>query len=176
MRLESAVSRKVKIKAALIATGITALTPVYYYWNNSYDNFVASSGLIVNLFLYYILVQPIYVVFIVFFGLYIYQQDHAMLSVIRGVIAAILIVVSLDLISIPHSVPSLFTFSQTIQLSNDPNLTPYPDYQIAKAMSDGPVSLTTDLFVYIFLPIVLNIFALAIAKPNIYTKAFENAS
>jgi len=167
---------KVNLKALIIVIGITGLAPAYYYWNNSFDGFVASSGLVLNLLIYYILVQPIYVIFIAFFGLYIYQQDHAILSVVRGIIAAIFIVISLDLISVPHSVPSLFGFSQTVSLSSDPNLAPYPDYQIAKALSRGPVSFATDLFVYIILPISLNLMALVIAKPRLYTKAFENAS
>ncbi len=165
-----------RFKASLIAIGITILTVAYYYFNNAYDAVVATQGLVVNLLLYYIFVEPVYVIFIALFGWYIYQQDKELFSAFRGVIAGILITVALDLISLPHSIPSLFAVGQTIALPIDPNLAPYADYQIAKAMSNGEVSFITDIFIYILFPVILNIAALVIAKPTIYTEAFESAA
>jgi hypothetical protein len=169
-----------KAKAVLLFSAITAVTLIYYYVNNAYDSWSisAATNWLVAVFVYYTVTQPIYIGFLVLFTWYVYQQDKEIMSAVRGLVAAVLVMVSLDMLSIPHSIPSIFSASQTVSLPNDPSLAPYADYQLGRyfsSLTGGLITFYDDLWIYIGIPILLDLAALGIAKPSIYIKAVESA-
>lgn len=85
-----------------------------------------------------------------------------------------LIMVATDLMSLPHSIPSLWP-GQTTTLPNDPNISPYADWQLARLLSsNGVVTFWIDVSIMIILPIVLNTVAYLIVNPTRYKDLIEH--
>ncbi|MCL4519781.1 MAG: hypothetical protein M1587_11360 [Thaumarchaeota archaeon] len=139
----------------------------YYVANNFYDSWAASTGTnwFLALLVYYFASQPLYLIF-----LYLMYDKFDF----KGLIAAILLMISFDIMSLPHSVQSL-SLGQTTLVPNDPNLAPYADWQLLHAMSaHGIVGFWQLMLVYIAIPTVLDFLALVLVNPEVYEELVEN--
>lgn len=162
-------SAKTRKHALLIFLFITVSGLIYYLLNNAYSSWAysgASYSVIPALFIYYFATQPIYVIFL---WLMRDKWGH------RGLIAAILIMVATDLMSLPHSVPSLWP-GQTAILPNDPNISPYADWQLIHSFSaNGVATFWTVFSVTVLIPILLNTIAYLIVHPRRYQDLIARA-
>lgn len=147
---------------------ITLSSIFYYLVNNAYAAWAIDPGTnwFLEIVVYYVVTQPIYMMFL-------YLMWDKYLS--RGLVAAVLLMVSFDLLSMPHSTQSLFSAGQITMLPNDPNLAPYADWQLGRAMAvNGMLTFYVSILIYIAIPTVLDLIALLLVKPRVYRELVEN--
>jgi hypothetical protein len=148
---------------------ITVSGFIYYLLNNEYSLWAYTTG--ANFWLavlaYYFLSQPIYVLF-----LWLMHGKYGG----RGFLAAILFMVASDIMSLPHSIPSLWQAGEATPLPSDANLAPYGDWQLGRFLAVGGV-LTFEqvIFIYVILPTLLNLVAFLAVKPKAYTELVEHS-
>lgn len=160
--------RSARAQAYVIFLLVTISSIFYYLVNNAYASWAIdpATNWLLEIVVYYFVTQPIYIVF-----LYLMWDKYS----VRGLIAAVLLMVSFDLLSMPHSTQSLFSPSQTTTLPNDPNLAPYADWQLGKAIAwNGVLTFYVSMFIYILIPTILNLIALLIVKPKVYRELVES--
>jgi hypothetical protein len=140
----------------------------YYVLNNLYDSWAYDPGTnwFAAILVYYFLSQPLYLLV-----LYFFWRDFGW----KGLIAGVIVMVSLDISSVPHSIPSLWP-GQTTTIPSDPNLSPYADYQIARILAvHGVIGFPALIFLYIVLPTVLDLIAVLMVSPEEYQELVERS-
>ncbi len=156
-------TRSIIIFALITLTGVG-----YYILNNYYDSWAFNSG--TNWFLavivYYFLSQPLYLLILYFF----YDRYG-----VTGVIAGILVMVSLDISSVPHSIPSVLP-GHTTPIPSDPSLAPYADWQIGRLLANnGVIGFWPMIILYVAIPTLLDLVALLLVSPDTYEDLVEGA-
>lgn len=115
---------------------------------------------------YYVATQPIYIIF-----MWLMHERWGS----RGFIGAVLLMISSDLMSLPHSFPSLWHPGETVALPNDPNISPYPDWQLARALSpNGVITFQAAILIGIAIPTILNLITYMIVSPRRYKELVEH--
>lgn len=168
-----------KKTAIFLFVAITGLTFAFYYVDNFYASWAInpSTNWFLAVLAYLFLSQPIYDLTLILFTYVIYEQSGRESSAaVRGFIAAVFILIALDILSVPHSAQSLFSVSATTMLPNDPNLAPYEDWQILHALApNGIITFWDDIICYVVIPTILNIGAFFLVSPEIYAQLVEEA-
>jgi hypothetical protein len=122
--------------------------------------------------------KPIYLLSLFLITFYVWKsKDEDFGAAIRGFIAANLIMISLDLISLPFGFPSIFALNGTTQLPQNSCVSPFGDYQLGRlfANSSGMIGFWPDVLIHIIIPGMLDSAALGLVKPEIYIQAVEEA-
>ena len=157
-----------KKKDIFIFALITLSGVIYYAVNNAYDLWAINptTNWAIALILYYTLSQPVYILF-----LYLIYERYQ----VRGLVAGIMLMVSFDIMSLPHSIASVMPGQNTL-VPNDPNLSPYADWQLAHALSvNGVIGFWPLILIYIILPTALDFLALLIVSPAAYRELVASA-
>lgn len=156
-------------RSAIIIFGlITFSTLGYYLLNNVYDSWAynPNTNVLLVILAYYTISQPLYLAF-----LWLIAERFST----RGLVAGILLMVALDVSSVPHSIASVMP-GQTTTIPLDPSLAPYADYALARALSNqGIISFWPLIFIYIILPTILDLIALFLVSPETYEALVESA-
>jgi hypothetical protein len=156
-------------QSILIFSLITLSGLGYYALNNYYDAWAMNPG--TNWFLalcvYYFLSQPLYLLVLYFF----YDKYGT-----TGVLSGILVMVSLDISSVPHSVPSVWP-GRTTSVPSDLGLAPYADWQLGRLLANhsGSIGFVHLAILYIAIPTLLDLIALVLVSPDTYESLVENA-
>lgn len=153
---------------------------IFYIANNAYVSYTAnpSTPVWIALVLYYWVSNPIYLLSLFLITYYVYKsEDEDFSAAVRGFIAANLIMVSLDLIALPFGFPSIFSFNGTTQLPQNSYVSPFGDYQLGRlfANSNAMIGFWPDVLIHIIIPIILDLAALGLVKPEIYIEAVQEA-
>ena len=154
---------------SILIFGLITLTGIgYYVLNNYYDAWALNPGTnwFLALLVYYFLSQPLYLLVLYFF----YDKYGA-----TGLLAGILVMVSLDISSVPHSLPSVLPGHTTL-IPNDPNLAPYADWQLGRLFANhaGVIGFWQLIVLYVVIPTVLDLIALVLVSPDTYEDLVES--
>ena len=155
-------------KSLLIAFLIIVVGIVYYATNNAFSQWAYSgqANPLLVILIYLFPADPIYLIVI-----WMFWRSKGN----RGLVAAVLLTVALDILSLPHSIPSLF-YGQVTSIPSDPNLAAYEDFQIMKwiaSMSGGTVTFLDDIAVYIIIPAVLILIAVFLVTSDEFEDLVE---
>jgi len=154
---------------SILIFGLITLSGIgYYVLNNYYDAWAVNPGTnwFLALLVYYFLSQPIYLLVLYFF----YDKYGA-----TGLLAGILVMVSLDISSVPHSLPSVWPGHTTL-IPNDANLAPYADWQLGRLLANhGVIGFWPLILLYVAIPTILDLIALVIVSPDTYEDLVESA-
>lgn len=153
---------------------------IFYIANNAYVSYTAnpSTPVWIALVLYYWVSNPIYLLSLFLITYYVYKsEDEDFSAAVRGFLAANLIMVSLDLVSLPFGFPSIFSLNGTTQLPQNSYVSPFGDYQLGRlfANSNAMIGFWPDVLIHIIIPIILDLAALGLVKPEIYIEAVQEA-
>lgn len=157
-----------RVQAYGLFITITFLGIIFYLVNNAYSGwaFDPSTNWFLAIVAYYLVTQPIYVAF-----LWLMVDKYGP----KGLVGGILLTIAFDIMSLPHSVPSVLSQAVPVPLTSDLNLSPYPDWQLARALSvDGMITFFAGVFLYIVIPTVLDVVTLLIVKPRGYKKIVQS--
>lgn len=155
-------------QATTIFVVVTISGIVYYALNNAYSSwaFNPTTSWWMALVAYYVVTQPIYMLF-----LWLMHDKYGA----RGLLAAVLFIVSSDIMSLPHSIPSLWMQGQTTVLPNEPNMAPYPDWQIGRLLAPNGVLMSQQvILIFIIVPTILNFIVFLMVKPKAYKELVEH--
>jgi hypothetical protein len=167
------------VKALTIFALTTIGTIIFYLVNNVYVAYTAnpSTPVWIALVLYYWVSNPIYLLSF-FITFYVWKsEDEDFSAAVRGLVAANLIMISLDLVSLPFGFPSIFSLDGTTQLPQNSYVSPFGDYQLGRLFesASGMIGFWPDVLIHIIIPVVLDLAALGLVKPEIYIEAVEQA-
>jgi len=155
---------------SILIFGLITLSGVgYYVLNNYYDAWAVNPGTnwFLALLVYYFLSQPLYLLVLYFF----YDKYGA-----TGLLAGILVMISLDISSVPHSLPSVWPDHTTL-IPNDANLAPYADWQLGRLLAnhEGVIGFWRLVILYVAIPTFLDLIALVLVSPDTYEDLVESA-
>jgi len=156
-------------KAYLVLASFIAAAILAYVLNNDYVLWSALPGTnSILIVLAYYFGQPLYDLFIFLFAYNVYKSDKSLGSAIRGTIASIIVLVGLDIMSLPHVTGSILSFNGTLTLVPNPLLTPFGGYQLIRFIAgpSGVVTFWNDFGSQVIIPILLLSAALFIAEPH----------
>lgn len=158
-----------RLQSIIIFSLITLSGIGYYALNNYYDAWAMDPGTnwFLALLVYYFLSQPLYLLVLYFF----YDKYGG-----TGLLAGIFVMISLDISSVPHSVPSVLPGHTTL-IPSDPSLAPYADWQIGRLFGDsqGVIGFWHLIVLYVVIPTFLDLIALVLVSPDTYESLIESA-
>ena len=168
------------LRALAVFILITIGTVIFYLVNNSYVAYTAnpSTTVWIALVLYYWVSNPIYLLSLFLITYLVYKTgDEDFVAAVKGFIAANMIMISLDLISLPFGFASILSINGMTQLPQDAYVSPFGDYQLGRlfANSSGMIGFWPDVLIHIIIPIVLDLVALGLVKPGIYVQAVQES-
>ena len=148
-----------RAKSLLLLGGIIGDIVAFYLVNNSYVIWAETANPALALFAYYFLTQPVYDLFLAIFTYEIYREDESLESALKGFVAAVMILVGLDLTGLPFAFLSILNPSQSIHLQQSTGTSPYADFTLANWMANsfnhGLVNIWNDLIVHVVNPKIL---------------------
>jgi hypothetical protein len=160
------------LEAAIILGVVVAFAIGAYFANDPYEIWSLTAPAWQSLLAYYFATQPIYAAFLILFTYQVYKQDESLGSAIRGFVAAVLAMVSLDIMGLPYAVMSLTNPHSTLLIDRNAGLSPFADWIIINyfAGSAGIVTFMNDVFTHVGLPIILIVAAYFIARPGMFVQ------
>ena len=138
-------------KTLIVGLVIILVGVIYYVSNNTFSNWAFSRGVnpLLVILVYLFPAEPIYLLVI-----FLFWKAYGP----KGLFAAIFLTIALDILSLPHSIMSVWP-GQTTSIPNDPNLAPYEDFQIARwlalTLSHGVVTFWEEMVLYVVIPATL---------------------